>query len=105
MKPQRVTRDVHGTGDECWDAYDMPVNTDFPWSSITDVPCPVDGCGQMLVWYEAGYVPGYRVCMARYDESHYDPATLRHRFVLDSDCKVGQWRLIRDRCCEGEVAP
>lgn len=27
------------------------------------VPCPA--CGASLVWYEAGYVPGYRVCSAR----------------------------------------
>lgn len=27
------------------------------------VPCP--SCGAPLVWYEAAYVPGYRVCAAR----------------------------------------
>ncbi len=27
-------------------------------------PCPHAGCGLALVWYEAGYVPGYRVCLA-----------------------------------------
>jgi hypothetical protein len=26
------------------------------------VPCPAPHCGRALVWYEAGYVPGYRVC-------------------------------------------
>ena len=26
------------------------------------LPCP--SCGASLVWYEAGYVPGYRVCSA-----------------------------------------
>lgn len=26
------------------------------------VPCPVPRCGRALVWYEAGYVPGYRIC-------------------------------------------
>ena len=25
-------------------------------------PCPARGCGRALVWYEAGYVPGYRIC-------------------------------------------
>lgn len=25
-------------------------------------PCPV--CGAALVWYEAGYVPGYRICLS-----------------------------------------
>lgn len=28
------------------------------------VPCPSRGCGRALVWYEAGYVPGYRICTA-----------------------------------------
>ncbi len=28
------------------------------------VPCPRKGCGRALVWYEAGYAPGYRVCTA-----------------------------------------
>lgn len=27
------------------------------------VPCPQ--CGSALVWYEAGYVPGYRICVER----------------------------------------
>lgn len=27
------------------------------------VPCP--SCGSSLVWYEAGYVPGYRICVER----------------------------------------
>lgn len=26
------------------------------------VPCPHRRCGRPLVWYEAGYVPGYRIC-------------------------------------------
>jgi hypothetical protein len=28
------------------------------------VPCPLPRCGRPLVWYEAGYVAGYRVCTA-----------------------------------------
>lgn len=28
------------------------------------VPCPV--CGAALVWYEAGYVPGYRICLRQH---------------------------------------
>jgi hypothetical protein len=28
------------------------------------LPCPVPGCARALVWYEAGYVPGYRICTA-----------------------------------------
>lgn len=30
------------------------------WSQVDLTPCPT--CGAALVWYEAGYVPGYRVC-------------------------------------------
>lgn len=32
------------------------------WERGAWVPCPVRRCGRALVWYEAGYVPGYRVC-------------------------------------------
>lgn len=34
----------------------------FPdyWCQLDWTPCPK--CGAPLVWYEAGYVPGYRVC-------------------------------------------
>ncbi len=27
------------------------------------VPCPHPRCGRALVWYEAGYVAGYRICL------------------------------------------
>lgn len=30
------------------------------WEQLDFTPCPQ--CGAPLVWYEAGYVPGYRVC-------------------------------------------
>ena len=30
------------------------------WRQVDFTPCPV--CGSPVVWYEAGYVPGYRVC-------------------------------------------
>ena len=30
------------------------------WQQVDWTPCPV--CGAPVVWYEAGYVPGYRVC-------------------------------------------
>lgn len=30
------------------------------WSQVEWTPCPV--CGAPVVWYEAGYVPGHRVC-------------------------------------------
>jgi len=31
------------------------------WLQVQWTPCPV--CGAPVVWYEAGYVPGYRVCV------------------------------------------
>lgn len=30
------------------------------WGQVDWMPCPK--CGAPLVWYEAGYVPGYRIC-------------------------------------------
>lgn len=33
---------------------------DVHWTSVDWTPCPK--CGAPLVWYEAGYAPGYRVC-------------------------------------------
>jgi hypothetical protein len=36
---------------------------EFPdyWGTVAFTPCPM--CGAAVVWYEAGYVPGYRVCV------------------------------------------
>lgn len=87
----RVERDIHGDGGGEYDAYVMPPRDPHNmWAAITSyageepVLCPVHGCGQHLVWYEAGYVPGYRVCMAPTEDGrgHY-PDSIRHRFVLD----------------------
>lgn len=33
------------------------------WRRLDFTPCPK--CGAPLVWYEAGYVPGYRVCASK----------------------------------------
>jgi hypothetical protein len=33
------------------------------WEQVSLTPCPV--CGACLIWYEAGYVPGYRVCVRK----------------------------------------
>lgn len=30
------------------------------WDQVDFAPCPI--CRAPLIWYEAGYVPGYRVC-------------------------------------------
>lgn len=51
------------------------------WVSVTDIPCPVPGCANTVVWYEAGYVPGYRVCMARIGANSFDQDTIAHRFM------------------------
>ena len=98
----RQHRDIHGDGGREYEVYRMapPGST---WSAITGVLCPVDGCGQALVWYEAGYVPGYRVCMTVIDaeDGEFDHQTLRHRFALDlHPDREGEWALIRDECCE-----
>ena len=60
----RIERhDLHGTGQEDGEVYDMPARPPDYWAAVTNVPCPMVGCEQTVVWYEAGYVPGYRVCM------------------------------------------
>lgn len=44
----------------------MEIEPEYPgeypdyWRQVDFTPCPV--CGAPVVWYEAGYVPGYRVC-------------------------------------------
>lgn len=90
--PLSVEADIHGDGGGIYRAWEMPPRhpTDA-WAAITGAPCPVPSCGQRLVWWEAGYVPGYRVCMARRPGGEYDVSTLRHRFCLSTG---GGWVLI-----------
>jgi hypothetical protein len=95
MIPRIAHRDIHGDGGREYEIYDMPGSD---WSAITDVPCPVEGCEQTLLWYEAGYVPGYRVCMAPLSGDRFDHDSIRHRFHRVD----GTWSLVRDACCEGE---
>lgn len=75
---------LHGDGNHDHEVYDMSPEPGGYWSAVTNVPCPVEGCDQTVVWYEAGYVPGYRVCMAQSgraaDGNRYDIDSLRHRF-------------------------
>jgi hypothetical protein len=81
--PLTVEADLHGDGGGRYQAWAMPpADLHDRWASITGVPCPVPGCDQTLVWYEAGYVPGYRVCMAALDGERYDADSIRHRFCL-----------------------
>lgn len=42
------------------------------WIEVDFTPCPK--CGAALVWYEAGYVPGYRVCAGK----------AHHHFIAES---------------------
>lgn len=44
------------------------------WLEIDLTPCPK--CGAALVWYEAGYVPGYRVCAGK-AHHHFIAAIVR----------------------------
>lgn len=43
-------------------AAEQPYPIEYPtlWEQAAWLPCPK--CGAPVVWYEAGYVPGYRVC-------------------------------------------
>lgn len=43
------------------------------WMEVELTPCPK--CGAALVWYEAGYVPGYRVCAG--PKHHHYVASVR----------------------------
>lgn len=49
------------------------------WERGEWTPCP--RCGLALVWYEAGYVPGYRICLAGHHAQLSDDgrSTLRRR--------------------------
>lgn len=91
------SRRLHPGADDKHEVYSMcPVNHDY-WAAVTDVPCPIEGCDQTVVWYEAGYVPGYRVyILIRDGRGLID--SIRHRFQADGD--VAQPVLIRHDCCE-----
>ena len=93
VRPRFERHDLHGRGAVDCEVYDMPATPDHPWSAVTAVPCPVPGCGQTVVWYEAGYVPGYRVCVAP-REGGFDAGTIRHRFLAGAD--LSRPTLIRD---------
>jgi len=91
---------LHGTGAEECEVYEMPGEG---WAAVTSVPCPVAGCDQTVIWFEAGYVPGYRVCadIACTDKNHYSLRSVRHRFQADFRGN-GEAVLIRDTLMEEE---
>jgi hypothetical protein len=80
--------DLDGQGLREHEVYRMPSRSEVDfWVSVTDVPCPVAGCRNTVVWYEAGYVPGYRVCMARLDADHFDHDSIEHRFMAKGNAR------------------
>ncbi len=92
--------DLHGSGPSEHEVY--PVETkskhDY-WTSVTDVPCPVPGCKQTVVWYEAGFVPGYRVCMADAGQpGSYDIGSICHHFMARGSARKPE--LVRDHEAE-----
>jgi hypothetical protein len=52
---------LDGTGQRRTRVYDLAAADDY-WAAVTDVPCPLAGCGGLVRWAEAGFVPGYRIC-------------------------------------------
>lgn len=82
---------LHGTGDKPCKVYDVKSRSpcDF-WESVTDIPCPVKGCTNTVLWYEAGYVPRYRVCMQPISANVFDHESIRHRFLAAGDAKTPQ---------------
>lgn len=98
---ERAARNPDGTGSRLVPIYRMPPRDPHDiWADISSraapVPCPVPGCAQELVHYEAGYVPGYRVCMAPAPSGHgHLVDTLRHHFSLDHASEYHEIALIR----------
>lgn len=76
---------LDGRGARDHEVYYLPPEPEDYWRAVTSVTCPVPGCGQTAVWYEAGYVPGYRVCMAPRGDEFYDPKSICHRFLARGD--------------------
>ena len=105
--PKIEEHNLHGRSSRGHEVYVLPPKSqpvsgggEIPdyWAAVTDVPCPVKDCGQTVLWYEAGYVPGYRVCMAPLGDGKYDLDTIRHHFLARG--KAASPKLVRDDCCE-----
>ena len=47
-------------GLRCANEPEFPGEIHDYWATVDFTPCPV--CGSPVVWYEAGYATGYRVC-------------------------------------------
>lgn len=56
-----------------WLGLRLAIEPEYPgehpdyWQQVDFTPCPK--CGAPVVWYEAGFAPGYRVCAGR--EHHH----------------------------------
>lgn len=65
---------LDGEGARDCTVYELPIVEDNGvrayWPAVTDVPCPVCEDGT-VVWAEAGYVPGYRICNAPGCHQHF----------------------------------
>ena len=61
MKYRIEMFNLDGQGPTRHRVYDMPRKENF-WASVTNVPCPREGCDGTILWHEAGFVPGYRKC-------------------------------------------
>ncbi len=85
---------LDGRGYREHEVYYVAPSDDGYWDAVTDIPCPVPGCDQTVAWYEAGYVPGYRVCARSAGSDAYDTASIRHRFLAGGS--VTAPTLIRD---------
>lgn len=95
------THDLHGIGAKRCEVYDLPPVAEDYWVAVTNVRCPVTGCDQTVVWYEAGFTPGYRVCMRAIDAEGFDPSSIRHRFQAKGDTQHPT--LVRHSCREGKA--
>lgn len=74
--------------------YPVPPHDKGFWASVTNIPCPIPDCEQELVWYEAGYVPGYRVCMKPLKPGTFDHKTLHHRFLAEGTAEAPTLRYV-----------
>jgi len=99
---QHEQHDLHRTGAAEHEVYDMEPVADDIWAAVTNVPCPVKDCGQTVVWYEANYGPGYRVCARVTGNGSFGQATIRHHFQARFRNSRAP-TLIRHECCERGV--
>ena len=91
-----ATYNLDGRGDKQYTAYDLPcIDPDDYWTNVTGIPCPVPQCEGTILWYEAAYVPGYRICshcqrhfMARGDAEHPFLLDCKRKGCLPEDRKA-----------------